>query len=197
MSLLEKAIKARSDDRGFCRTTIDELVADTGMSRSTVKRLIQALVDNGRLERRVKDGNRGGLLLRISTGSPTGSPTGSQPVQTGSSHSASTRGAGPEGALSPPAVQAQPVHNRSTAYRPARPHEVPESGAELVYTGDDEHGHWKRLNATLWIAPNGDAVSIRSMTPELRLRLRVDQNEDGSPNLEAVRVLRGAMEPYE
>jgi hypothetical protein len=52
------------------------------------------------------------------------------------------------------------------------------------------------MNATLWIAPNGDAVSIRNMTPELRLTLRVDQNEDGTPNLEAIKALRGTMDPY-
>jgi len=87
-------------------------------------------------------------------------------------------------------VNSESTSNRGPAYRPTRSHETPESGAELMYTGDQENGQWIRLNATLWIAPNGDAVSIRSMTPELRLRLRVNENEDGTPNLEALKALR-------
>lgn len=198
-SQLITAILMRSDERGFCRTTYDELAADTGMSRSTVKRLIQQFVDAGVLQRRVKDGRSGGLLLRLETGpqtgSQTGSETGSKPVQTGSAHNAFPCGAGPSGPSPALGSQTGSTGSRQTpAHRPAAAHETPASGADLVYTGPEGEGRWIRQSATLWLAPNGDLVSIRSMTPELRMRLRVDLNDDGTECLEAVRAIRGILD---
>jgi DNA-binding transcriptional MocR family regulator len=195
---VHRALQRRVDDRGYVRISIDDLVLMTGFSRSTVKRALEDLVTSGLIRRRSKEGRTGGLLIRLETGSQTGSQTGSKLVQNKpvcnalvvENVKAST------GSASPVTGSPSTTGRTHSAWRPASPHEVPESGAELVYTGPEPDGNWKRMNATLWIAPNGDAVSIRNMTPELRLTLRVDQNEDGTPNLEAIKALRGTMDPY-
>lgn len=53
-----------------------------------------------------------------------------------------------------------------------------------------------RINARLWLAPNGDTVSVRSMTPELRARLGIRDEldtlgTDGVIGLAAARALLG------
>lgn len=196
-SILLEAIKARADDRGFVRTTIDELVADTGHSRSTVKRLLAQLVADRLIAMRVKDGHGGGIQIKVSTGSqpvhqPVHQPV--QPVQTGHVFDQTP---GPEGALGGligTSTGSSTGSRRAPAYRPIRPDETPVSNAELAYANDDPNAKWRRLSATLWEAPNGDAASVRSMTPALRLKLRVDENDDGTRNVEAIRAIRGIVE---
>lgn len=194
-----RAIKGRSDDRGFVRTTVAELTLDTALSASTIQRAIRELVERGALQKRSKGGRGGGLLMRLPTRSQPGHQPSHQPGQNDLERDAFTQGPpSPFGALGGPLLATcQPSHpgqRRSNAYRPASQHETPESGAELLFIGDQENGQWKRLNPTLWIAPNGDAVSVRSMSPELRLRLRVEENPDGTPNLEAVKALRTILD---
>ena len=195
---VHRALQRRVDDRGYVRISIDDLVLMTGFSRSTVKRALTDLVTSGLIRRRSKEGRTGGLLIRLETGPQTGPQTGPKPVQNEPVHNAFEVDNVKASLDSSMVVTGSPSTTGRThsAWRPASAHEVPESGAELVYTGPEPDGNWKRLNATLWIAPNGDAVSVRNMTPELRLRLRVDQNDDGTPNLEAIKALKGAMEPY-
>jgi DNA-binding transcriptional MocR family regulator len=187
-----RALKRRADERGYVRTTLADLTGETGLSQSTVQRAISSLAAAGLLQKRSKGGPAGGLLVKLESWSNPGQ----NPGQTDQVRDDSARGAAPTGP-SPTLPASNPGHpgqTRPTAWRQARPEETPESGAELVYTNDDENGQWHRLNATLWIAPNGDAVSIRSMTPERRRRLRVEENEDGSPNLEAIKALRTIMD---
>lgn len=174
------ALKAVSDDRGYSRITLDKLALDTGFSRSTVKRALTELVECGAIRRRVRDGRTGGVLIRLETGSETSSETSSKPVQNEPSHHVFDQGAGPEGALSPlgsptetgSTGSARPARRRP-AHRPAARHEIPESGAELVYDGPNGEGRWTYISPTMWLDPNGFTVSTKSMTPELKLRLGV------------------------
>ncbi len=172
------ALKQRVDDRGYVRCTIDEMALATGLSRSTVKRALTQLVVDGLIRRRVKDGRSGGVLIRLETGSQTGSQTGSKPVQTDPVDHVFTQGLGPEGALESlgcnPETGSKPVQRRDAAYRTVGPHETTASQAEFIYTGPHGDGIWHQIGATVWLAPNGDSVSIKNMTPELRLRLRAD-----------------------
>lgn len=185
------ALAKRADDRGYCRLTRSDLVSLTSFSLATVRRAIDELVDAGRIQRRSKGGPAGGLLIRLITGSqPAHNPAQNEPER----HVVKALPAPKEQEQEERRYPAQnPAHSRQPAHRPALHHETPDSGAELVYTGKQESTQWRRLGATLWQAPNGDAVSIRSMTPELRLRLRVDLNEDGTQCLEAVRALQGML----
>lgn len=195
---VHRALQRRVDDRGYVRTSTDDLALLTGLSRRTVQRALTELVTSGLIRRRSKEGRTGGLLIRLETASETASETAPKLRQNDAVCNAFEvenvkASSGPSMVVTGSPSTTGRTHS---AWRPASPHEVPESGAELVYTGPEPDGNWKRLNATLWIAPNGDAVSVRNMTPELRLRLRVDQNADGTPNLEAIKALRGAMEPW-
>ena len=177
--LLIQAIERRTDDRGYCRVRLDELVADTGFSPRTVRRLLNEYEESGRIRRRSFSGPSGGLLLRLES-LPESLPNPCQiPAKNGRDRDVVTQGTGPEGALSPLLRDAIPAKTQSPlrppAHRQARLEETPESGAELLYTGSDDSGYWREINATLWEAPNGDTVSIRSMSPGLRRRLGVDK----------------------
>lgn len=194
------ALVAKADDRGILRTTVDELVADTGLSRSTVKRRLNQLSDTGLIVMRSKRGSLGGIQIKLPNGPQMVQQMGQQTVQNEPVRDVSARGAPPTGAsptLRPTTGSKTGSPSTSTqgpAYRNAQPHEIPIGGADLVYTGPDNDGKWRRITATLWQAPNGDTVSIRSMTSELRLRLRVDLNDDGTENLEAIRAIRGILD---
>lgn len=59
---------------------------------------------------------------------------------------------------------------------------------------DSGQGHWIRLSPVLWLAPNGDTVSVRSMTPELRVSLAIRDELDGGPNRNAIRHLRTILD---
>lgn len=188
-----RAIRGRVSGQGYARTTLTELAADTALSTSTIQRAIQQLIAGGHLEKHAKRGPAGGMKLRLTNRSQTGQNSGQNSGQVDRLRDVSTQAPGPS-ALGGLLASPNPVTNRSEVYRQARPGDTPLSGAELVYTNDAETGIWRRLNATLWIAPNGDAVSVRSMTPERRRRCRVEENEDGSPNREAIRAIRGILD---
>lgn len=196
------ALQAKADDRGYVRTTIDQLVNDAHLSRSTVKRSLSHLEHVGLIRRRVKDGRDGGLLIRLETGSETGSKPVQKPVQNEPVDHVFDQTPSPEGALGGliGARETGPTGSPSTsgrglAYRPVRPQDTPPSGAEWLYEEPGGDGKWRRVSATLWEAPNGDTVSVRSMTPELRRRLRAGEHDDGDDRLEAVRAIRGTLEP--
>ena len=196
------AISRMSDDRGFCRTTRQDLALVTGLSVRTVERILEELAGAGLIQKRSKRGQSGGLLLRVSNSSPNSSPNSSQTRQLDELRNAFTQAPAPKGpgagGLLPDSNSSpnspNPRREQPVAYRPTAPADVPESGAELLYTGPEGSGHWYRLSPTLWHAPNGDTVSIRSMTPELRLRLRVHENDDGTPNLAAIKAIRGILD---
>lgn len=195
--VLHRTLQRQCDDRGYVRATLDNLALDSGLSRSTVQRALTHLVTCGLIKHRHKDGRSGGLLIRLETCSKRGQETCSKPVQNDHSGHVVNKTPGPEGAMGGFVGDTKPVqsdHSRPAAYRQARPDEVPVSGAELVYTGDTSDGKWRRISATFWEAPNGDTVSVRSMSLALRTMLRVDENDDGTRNVEAVRAIRGIVE---
>lgn len=171
-----RAIQELADDRGFVRTSVDDLVGATGLGRTTVKRLLEELAKSGRIEKRSKSGPTGGLLIR----STDSVHSVQNSVQNGPNHHVSEPGDGPRrGPKSPGSDSVHSVHSAqpSVAYRDALMTEIPESGATLIYTNEAQ-GHWVRLNASLWRAPNGDCVSVKSMTHELRIRLDADRAYD-------------------
>lgn len=200
---LHRTLQGRCDDRGYVRATLDDLAIDTGLSRSTIKRLLGDLVTAGLIRRRSKDGAGGGVLIRLETGSPTGSEPVQKPVQNEPVHHVvKNQTPSPEGALgglvgptgSTSSTGSSPPPARPVAYRPVRHDETTPGNAEFAYVGNDHELKWRRVSATIWEAPNGDWVSVRSMTLSLRMRLRVNENEDGTTNLEAIRAIRGIVE---
>lgn len=196
--VLQKALEKRTDERGYVRTSMEELVDLTDLSPRTIQRALTQLVEAGLIRRRSVHGRSGGLLIRLENPSTNPSQTRQKPVKSDGFDHVFNQGAGPFGALSPPGNATEnpspSTSGRGSAYRPTAPHETPLSGADLLFTGPDGNGKWRRISATFWEAPNGDMVSIRSMTPELRMRLRVDENDDGSKNIEAVRAIRGILD---
>lgn len=87
-----------------------------------------------------------------------------------------------------------PGASGNSPMRHCKPTEVPQSGAKLVI--DHGSGHWARMTPTSWLSPDGFTVSVRSMTPELRHRLNVTENEDGTPNelaIAAISAIRQAL----
>lgn len=187
--IILNALKRQADDRGFVRTTLVQLAADTALSRATVHRLLERLSESGDLAKRSRGGAAGGLQIRLKTVSKPSHETVSKPSQNETVRDAFTRGSGPEGALDPPLSATATVSTVSTAYRHTRPGETPDSKAELLYVNDDENGQWRRISPTLWVAPNGDTVSIRSMTPELKRRLNADA-PIAQPNSDAIKAIR-------
>lgn len=174
---VHRALQAKSDDRGYVRSTVNELALQTGLSPSTVKRALTQLVVDGLILRRSKEGRTGGLLIRLETGSKLGHETGSKLGQIEPVDHAFKSPTGSEGALGRAILevpQRDPEtgsRNRVNAYRPAAPHEATDSGAELVYTGPEGTGRWIELSPTLWLDPSGFAVSTKNMTAELKMRI--------------------------
>lgn len=63
---------------------------------------------------------------------------------------------------------------------------------QIVY--DSGEGPWRRINANVWLAPNGDTVSVLSMSLELRIRLGTGEEFDAGPNREAVRQIKTILD---
>lgn len=139
------------------------------MSPSTIRRALDELVTSGQIQKRTKRGPSGGLLLRLANCSQTVQNC----VQTVHERDVSARGAGPEGALSSPLRQPESVQTVQDAYRPVRFDEATDSNGEFVYLNDDPNGQWRHEDGPIWIAPNGDHVSERNMTLELKVRLGI------------------------
>lgn len=62
----------------------------------------------------------------------------------------------------------------------------------IVY--DSGPGTWSRISARLWRAPNGDVVSVESMTLELRFRLGANELANGTDQV-AASHLRDLIDP--
>lgn len=62
----------------------------------------------------------------------------------------------------------------------------------IVY--DSGPGPWARINAQLWRAPNGDTVSVRSMTADLRFRLGATEFDVVTDHAAAAHQLRTILE---
>jgi hypothetical protein len=61
-------------------------------------------------------------------------------------------------------------------------------GGIVVYEHGD--GPWTKITANLWRAPDGDFVSVRSMTPELRFKLGANELDTGGTDQAAADHLR-------
>lgn len=62
----------------------------------------------------------------------------------------------------------------------------------IVY--DSGAGGWSKINANLWRAPNGDAVSVRSMSLDLRIRLGVGGELDTGADRYALDRVRAILD---
>jgi hypothetical protein len=164
--IILNALKRRADDRGYIRTSAAEMAIDTALSRATVQRLLDRLVVDGQIDKRSQSGRTGGLLIRLKTASKPPQQTASKPPQ-----NASQCYAFEQTVSGPSALETETVCSETE-------------------TAQTASASWRRIGPSLWIAPNGDAVSIRSMTPELRKRLRVDETPEHKPNMDAVRAVR-------
>jgi DNA-binding MarR family transcriptional regulator len=60
-----QALIELADDRGYVRTTLDELALMAGLSRSTVRRHLDKLEGLGWIRRKLKTGRSGGVLIRV------------------------------------------------------------------------------------------------------------------------------------
>lgn len=123
-----RAIKGHADDRGFARTTLADLTADTALSTSTVKRALAQLVAEGRIQKRSKQGGSGGLLLRISEQVTNRSRTGQRTGQNELIHNAfEYSGSGP---TAPEPNQNIPIYEQ-VRMPPALDAETRKRGAEF------------------------------------------------------------------
>lgn len=190
------AIRTAADDRGYLSANVDQFCDTTSYSRATIKRAIRELTDAGRIAIEPKRGPGGGFRIQLRLGSEKGSETEpnlspianhAMPLSSPTSHGVALSSETPVPRTEP---NSEP-NSAHPAWRQTKAHEMPISGADLIYTNDV--GSWRRMNATTWIAPNSDAVSVRSMTPELRARLRVDRHADGTPNVEAIRAIQDIL----
>lgn len=191
------AIRTAADDRGFLSANVDQVCTATGYSRATIKRAMQELAAARTISIEPKRGPGGGFRIQLRKGSAT-EPNSEPNLSPIANHatplksSTSNFVAQSSKTCATPAEPNSEPNSAGVAWRQAKAHEIAASGADLLYTKDV--GNWRRLNATMWIAPNGDAVSVRSMTPELRARLRTEHNPDGTPNAEAVRAIQGILD---
>lgn len=131
-SVILWAIRDRADDRGYMRTTTDELVARTALSRATVKRILAQLAIDGIIDVRSKGGRAGGLLIRLKTGSQTGSKPVHEPVQ-----NEPVRNALKDSGSGPSALEPEPESSSQTGSRTGSAEEACEWFVCCVWR--DEH----------------------------------------------------------
>lgn len=65
LAVVLRAIRQAADDRGYLSVTLDELVAATGLSRSTIRRALGDLAAERTIESRASRGPGGGYLIRL------------------------------------------------------------------------------------------------------------------------------------
>lgn len=78
---LWKALCRNANEQGYLSTNIDNLCMSSGLSRSTVKRAIDALQKQKRVVVGAKEGRQGGLVFKLETGPKLVQETGPKLVQ--------------------------------------------------------------------------------------------------------------------